>query len=118
MNAKENRGLQAPGFKEGRFAPTSEQSHTEHPNASEKPAQAQQTEPREGTKLALALDLLRHRGRDFVGLDELMKHARLGATHSAISTLRRRYGFQIENRMSRSKEGVTLSEYRLKGEES
>ena len=114
MSAKENHGGKAVGFSESSFAATLEQSHTDPTDTSEKPPRAQQKEPRAGTKLALAVELLRSRAGQFVGLDEFMRHARLGATHSAISTLRRRYGFKIENRMKRSKGGVTLSEYRLK----
>lgn len=118
MSAKENPGGKAEGFKESSCSAISEQFHPSSPKASEKPAQGQQKEPRAGTQLATVLEPLRCRSGQFVGVDEIMRHARCAATHSAISTLRRRYGFQIENRMRRSKEGVLLSDYKLEEEES
>lgn len=51
MSPKENPDLGAEGFKESSCAATSEQSHDEHPNASEKFTQGQQKESRAGTKL-------------------------------------------------------------------
>lgn len=73
-----------------------------------------QKEPRAETQLAIVLDLLRSRPDQWVGVNELMRHAHCAAAHSVISTLRQNYGFSIENRRSRSQGGTMHSDYRLK----
>lgn len=115
MSPKENPGLGTEGFKESSCAATSEQSHDEHPNASEKSSQGQRKQPRPGTQIAIVAELLRSRPGQFVGVDEIMRHARCAASHSVISTLRKKYAFRIRNRLRRSKGGVMLSEYSLEG---
>lgn len=113
MSAKENPGGQAEGFSQSSFAATSGESTTQPPKASEKAAQAQKREPRAGTQIATVLELLRSRAGGYVGVNEIMRQAHCAAAHSTVSTLRKKYGFTIRNRMSRSEGGVMLSEYKL-----
>lgn len=113
MSAKENPDWQAGGSSESRFASTPGESHIIPTKTSEIVAQARQKEPREGTQLAVVLETLRSRPDQWVGVNEIMRNAHCAAAHSAISTLRQRYGFRIENRMSRSEGGIVLSEYKL-----
>ncbi len=74
----------------------------------------QQKEPRAGTQLRTILELLKSRQGAWVGVNEIMRAAHCAAAHSAISTLRQRYGLPIENRMQRGVGAIMHSEYRLK----
>ena len=116
MSPKENPAEDGEEFLESCLRATPEQSNDEHPNASEKSSQGQQKQPRRGTQIAIVADLLHSRAGQFVGVDEIMRHARCAASHSVISTLRKKYGFRIRNRMRRSEGGVTHSEYLLEEE--
>jgi hypothetical protein len=104
MKPKENPAFgKGEGTSESSLTVTPERSYSEPTNASQKPSRATQLEPRAGTQLATVLELLRSRSSQWIGLDEIMRRARCGATHSAILTLRQRYGFRIRNRLKRSK---------------
>ena len=73
--------------------------------------------PRAGTQLATVLELLEESAGQWVGVGVLIREARCAATHSAIATLRTKYGFQIDNRQERVEGGIVHSFYRLTIEE-
>lgn len=69
--------------------------------------------PRRGSQRAIILDLLRDNSGDWVGVHKLMREARSCAVHSQVAALRELFACDIRNKMERSKDGVTLSYYRL-----
>lgn len=72
--------------------------------------------PKEGTQKRIILDCLIEANGQFIGVNILMRRANSAAVHSAISELRRNYGWHIENRVERINndgKSVAHSIYRL-----
>ena len=116
MSAKENPAPEGKGFSQSSFAATSKDSQTTSARSSGKSNRQKRREPRPGTQRRIILDLLRSRPGDWVGVHEMMRAANPAASYTVICELRQRYGFKIKNRMRRSKQGQTLSDYQLEEE--
>lgn len=71
-----------------------------------------QKQPKPGTQLAIALEMLTKARGAWVGGNLLMRETKSMAVHSVIDRLRGRYGFQIENK-KKQVSGKTHSSYKL-----
>lgn len=72
-----------------------------------------QKRPRPGTQADIVLAALEREPGRWVGVHELMNSARSAAVHSVVSSLRLRYGIEVENRQERGKR-QTKSFYRIR----
>ena len=118
MKPKENPDPGAEGFQVSSCSATLKASLIALKETSEKSALTRRLEPLTGTQGAIILKLLRSRPGSFIGVYEMMRAAHCPAVHSVVSDLRSRYGFRVKNRQCRSKNGVVLSEYLLRKEDT
>ena len=80
---------------------------------SKRKRRSRQNEPRPGSGRAVILGELKDKINEWVSVSRLMRAARSAAVHSQVAALRSLYHLNIENKMERTPDGVTLSYYRL-----